>query len=246
MNFITNIRMSSATLHSASEHTGYIKRILDKKATKEGYAEYIYNLAAMYKAIEDGLDKHSNNETIKDFVTKELYRSALIEKDVKHLLGENANSLKLLPSTVASITRIKEISNSQPELVVAYAYTRFLADLFGGRLFYDLLSNEYKIADEGLNYYNFKELGDMREYTMNYAAKLDSINLHDNLKQEFINEVNNAYIYNLAISNELEIKLHPVKRDEKHGHGTGTGHEHANPHGHGHPHSNGHPHGHNH
>ena len=84
----------------------------------------------------------------------------------------------------------------------------------------------------------------MREYTMNYAAKLDSINLHDNLKQEFINEVNNAYIYNLAISNELEIKLHPVKRDEKHGHG--TGHEHATPHGHGHPHSNGHPHGHNH
>ena len=236
MDFITNIRMSSANLHSASEHTGYIKRILDKNATKEGYAEYIYNLSAMYKAIEDVLDKHSNNEVIKDFVTKELYRSALIEKDVKHLLGENVNSLKLLPSTIAAIARIKEVSNSQPELVVAYAYTRFLADLFGGRLFYDLLKNEYKIDDEGLNYYDFKELGDMRAYAMNYAGKLDSIKLDDNLKEEFINEVNNAYIYNLAISNELEIKIHPIKRGEKHGHSTGTGHEHANPHSYGHPH----------
>ena len=57
MEFMTNIRKASSALHSASEHTGYIKRILDKKATKEGYAEYIYNLAAMYKAIEeDGVE----------------------------------------------------------------------------------------------------------------------------------------------------------------------------------------------
>jgi len=42
---------------------------------------------------------------------------------------------------------------------------------------------------------------------MNYASKLGSINLDDSLKQEFINEVNNAYIYNLAISNELDAKL---------------------------------------
>ena len=230
MEFMTNIRKASSALHSASEHTGYIKRILDKKATKEGYAEYIYNLAAMYEAIEDGLDKNSNNQIVKDFVTKELYRSSLIEKDIKYLLGENINSLNLLSSTVSSIARIKEISSSKPELVVAYAYTRFLADLFGGRLFYELLSNEYKIDNEGLNYYDFKDLGDIKAYTMNYASKLGSINIDDSLKQEFINEVNNAYIYNLAISNELEIKLHPIKRNDKNNHDNGHGH----PHGHNH------------
>ena len=34
MEFMTNIRKASSALHSASEHTGYIKRILDKKAKK--------------------------------------------------------------------------------------------------------------------------------------------------------------------------------------------------------------------
>ena len=70
----------------------------------------------------------------------------------------------------------------------------------------------------------------LKAYTMNYASKLGSINLDDSLKQEFINEVNNAYIYNLAISNELEIKLHPIKRNDKNNHDNGHGH----PHGHNH------------
>lgn len=208
MEFITNIRNASHTLHSASEHTGYIKRILAKNATKEGYGEYLYNLSAMYKAIEDALDKNSTHPVVKDFITKELYRHELIEKDIKYLLGNKVSSMNLLASTIASIARINEIANTKPELIVAYAYTRFLADLFGGRMFYELFSKEYKIENEGLNYYNFEGIDDMRGYAMRYGAKLSSMSLADNLKTEFINEVNNAYIYNLAISNELETKLH--------------------------------------
>ena len=116
--------------------------------------------------------------------------------------------MNLLASTIASIARINEIANTKPELIVAYAYTRFLADLFGGRMFYELFSKEYKIENEGLNYYSFEGIDDMRGYAMRYGAKLSSMSLADNLKTEFINEVNNAYIYNLAISNELETKLH--------------------------------------
>ena len=208
MEFITNIRNASHTLHSASEHTGYIKRILAKNATKEGYGEYLYNLSAMYKAIEDALDKNSNHPVVKDFITKELYRHELIEKDIKYLLGDKVSSMNLLASTIASIARINELANTKPELIVAYAYTRFLADLFGGRMFYELFSKEYKIENEGLNYYSFEGIDDMRGYAMRYGSKLSSMSLADNLKTEFINEVNNAYIYNLAISNELETKLH--------------------------------------
>ena len=208
MEFITNIRNASHTLHSASEHTGYIKRILAKNATKEGYGEYLYNLSAMYKAIEDALDKNSTHPVVKDFITKELYKHELLEKDIKYLLGDKVSSMNLLASTIASIARINELANTKPELIVAYAYTRFLADLFGGRMFYELFSKEYKIENEGLNYYSFEGIDDMRGYAMRYGAKLSSMSLADNLKTEFINEVNNAYIYNLAISNELETKLH--------------------------------------
>ena len=244
MEFITNIRQASHALHSASEHTGYIKRIMTKTATKEGYGEYLYNLSAMYKAIEDSLEKNSDNPIVKDFITKELYRYELIQKDIKHLLGDKASSMTLLASTVSCIARINELATTKPELIVAYAYTRFLADLFGGRLFYELFSKEYKIEDEGLNYYKFEGIDDMRGYAMGYGARLSGINISDDLKTEFINEVNNAYIYNLAISNELEIKLHPHvnanaqhPHQGNHPHGPHHGHPHA-----GHPGSGGHPH----
>jgi heme oxygenase len=115
--------------------------------------------------------------------------------------------MKLLASTEACVAKIEELSEKSPELVVAYAYTRFLADLFGGRTFLSLLSTSYNISAEGLNYYRFPEITDLRGYVMKYHKMLADINLTEEKKIDFINEVNNAYIYNLAISNELDAKL---------------------------------------
>ncbi len=207
MKFMMDIREKTSLLHSSAENTGYIKKLVDGTASVEGYAEYIYNLEKMYKAIEDALDKNENNTIVKPFVTRELYRSELMRKDLEFLLGDKLNSMKLLASTEACIAKIEELSQTKPELVVSYAYTRFLADLFGGRTFLSLLSTSYKISNEGLNYYQFPEINDLRGYVMKYHNMLAEINLSDEMKVDFINEVNNAYIYNLAISNELEAKL---------------------------------------
>ena len=116
--------------------------------------------------------------------------------------------MTLLPSTEAFVERVKEIDKTNPELIIAYAYTRFIADLFGGRTFIALLSVNYKVPKEGLNYYNCDQIKDIRSYVMNYASKINSINLTEELENKLINEVSNAYIYNLAISCELEAKLY--------------------------------------
>lgn len=207
MKFMMDIKEKTSLLHSAAENTGYIKKLMDGTASVEGYAEYIFNLERMYRAIEVALDKNENNEIVKPFVTKELYRSELMRKDLEFLLGDKLDSMKLLASTEACVAKIEELSEKSPELVVAYAYTRFLADLFGGRTFLSLLSSSYNISAEGLNYYQFPEINDLRGYVMKYHKMLADINLTEEKKIDFINEVNNAYIYNLAISNELDAKL---------------------------------------
>ena len=207
MKFMMDIKEKTSLLHSAAENTGYIKKLMDGTASVEGYAEYIFNLERMYRAIEVALDKNENNDIVKPFVTKELYRSELMRKDLEFLLGDKLDSMKLLASTEACVAKIEELSEKSPELVVAYAYTRFLADLFGGRTFLSLLSTSYNISAEGLNYYRFPEITDLRGYVMKYHKMLADINLTEEKKIDFINEVNNAYIYNLAISNELDAKL---------------------------------------
>lgn len=208
MDLITKIRKNTGLLHSATEKSGILKRIVDGNASIDSYAEYLVNLSAMYKAIEETIENNKNNEVIKEFVTPELYKHKLIEKDLEYFLGENSGKHELLASTVAFVEKVKEIGNTNPELIVAYAYTRFIADLFGGRTFVSLLGVNYKVPQEGLNYYNCDGIKDIRAYVMEYAEKINSIKLSSELEEKLIVEVSNAYIYNLAISQELEVKLY--------------------------------------
>ena len=55
-NLMMEIRDRSNVLHKATENTGFTKRLLNKNATIESYAEYIYNLYYVYQAIENNLE----------------------------------------------------------------------------------------------------------------------------------------------------------------------------------------------
>ena len=44
----------------------------------------------------------------------------------------------------------------------------------------------------------------MKGLVMNYHNKLNNIELNEEMKERFINEVANSYVYNIAISNELD------------------------------------------
>ena len=205
--FMMDIKNNSNDLHAVAEKTGFLKRLLEGKASTESYAEYLYNLYEVYKAIEVNLEKCKDNQVVKDFVLPEIYRAEAILKDLKFLLGENLNTIKPLASTRAYVARINEIGETAPELLVAHAYTRYLADLFGGRTIYGMVKDLYKIDEEGLNYYKYETLSDgpeMKGFIMNYHNKLNNIELNEEMKERFINEVANSYVYNIAISNELD------------------------------------------
>lgn len=207
MDYMMQIRQKTHLLHEASEKTGYIQKIIAGTGTKEGYGEYLFNLHAMYVAIEKGLDQQASHDVIKDFVTPELYRSQQIRQDATYILGDQFNSMELLASTKACVRRIEEITKTNPILIIGYAYTRFLADLFGGRTFPAILGQSYHIPAEGLNYYQYDNLGDIKSYVMTYHGKLGGVQLDTTQQTELLDEISNAYIYNLAISNELDMKL---------------------------------------
>lgn len=199
------IKNNSDNLHKATEMMGFTKRLMDKKANKESYAEYLYNLKFVYESLEYNLSKHKDLPEIVAFYTPELFKTELISKDVEALY-EGKEKPELLASTVAFISHLNLSSKRNPKLVIAHAYTRFLADLFGGRLFFDLLKDYYKLSEGELNYYKIDKIDDIKAYVMGYHRKIIGLNLEGDLKDEFINEISKSYIYNIAISNELDVK----------------------------------------
>lgn len=206
-NFSNELKTRTKNMHKASESTGFIKRLQSGQADKKSYAEYILNLLPVYEAIESSLDSLKNNERIAPLVTQELYKAELIKKDIEFILGDEAKNIELLESTKAYVKRIEEMKVNNPIGVVAHAYTRFLADLFGGRTFAEMMKNDYKIEEAGLNYYSMDGIGEIMPYVMGYHKKLANLNLNEEEVENFIIEVGNSYVYNTGISTELEVKL---------------------------------------
>lgn len=253
-NFAMTMRTSNKNLHTVAETTGFNARLVAGNATRESYAEFLFNTKAGYDAIERNLDKYSDVEGLKPFVTKDLYRSELIEKDLRVLLGDKYDEMSLLPSAKAYAARIDELGEKNPMLIVAHAYTRFLADLFGGRTIHQIVRDNYKIEAEALNYFSFPEITDPQARAMEYIGNLSRMELSEDVQELFLNEIANAYLYNIGISTELEAKLYVEDPHAGHGHGKmPAGHPEVKPgmkmpaghppvHGHGgHPHG-GHPH----
>lgn len=204
MNFLKVIQQSTKKLHDMAENTGFIKRLVDGNATIESYGEYIYNLYFVYKAIEENLEKHKNDIVLKEFITPEVFRAESLLKDSKFLLGYELDSVEICDSTRVFVDRLEEISQINPKLLVAHAYTRYLADLFGGRTIFKIIKDNYDIHNDGLNYYMFDEIPDLKAFVMDYHKKLDLIDLNDDEKVKFLNEISLSYVFNISISNELE------------------------------------------
>ncbi|MRZ79563.1 biliverdin-producing heme oxygenase [Paeniclostridium sordellii] len=204
MNFLKVIQQSTKKLHDMAENTGFIKRLVDGNATVESYGEYIYNLYFVYKSIEENLEKHKNDIVLKEFITPEVFRAESLLKDSKFLLGYELDSVEICDSTRVFVDRLEEISQINPKLLVAHAYTRYLADLFGGRTIFKIIKDNYDIHNDGLNYYMFDEIPDLKAFVMDYHKKLDLIDLNDDEKVKFLNEISLSYVFNISISNELE------------------------------------------
>lgn len=204
MNFLKAIQNNTKRLHSMAENTGFIKRLISGNATTQTYGEYIYNLYFVYKAIEENLEKHTDNEVLKEFITPEVFRAESLLKDSKFLLGDDLESIEMCDSTKVFVNRLNEISKTDPNLLVAHAYTRYLADLFGGRTIFNIVKEKYNIEDDGLNYYMFDEISDLKTFVMYYHQKLNLIDLTDDEKEKFLNEVSLSYVFNISISNELD------------------------------------------
>ena len=100
--FMMDIKNNSNDLHAVAEKTGFLKRLLEGKASTESYAEYLYNLYEVYNAIEVNLEKCKDNKVVKDFVLPEIYRAEAILKDLKFLQKGEENYLGIACSIILS------------------------------------------------------------------------------------------------------------------------------------------------
>jgi heme oxygenase len=133
-------------LHHEAETTKFAKTLLSGNITKEQYANYLYQMLAIYDPLEFFCTRQGIFNRLPGLArNKEIYKDFLeIEDPEYHYV--------LLPSTLEYHIYLLNLGNDKKRsrLIKAHMYVRHMGDLFGGQVI------KKQVPFTSHNFYNFE------------------------------------------------------------------------------------------
>lgn len=196
MLFAEQLKSETLGIHRAVEEHSFVKALLTGELKPEEYFSHLVDLQYIYEALEAALRISLEKEPrLESIYYKNLERSDELKKD---LSAPEFMGLLSLPSKEAILYRkhLEEISRTEPLLLIAHAYTRYLGDLSGGAI---LKNHIVKRWPNAVNFYNFDAL--LKEHSLNskmelknlYKAKMNSIDMTPRELNSLIKEGYSAF-----------------------------------------------------
>jgi heme oxygenase len=202
------IREGTKKSHTMAENTGFITCFLKGVVEKKSYVKLLSDLYHVYSAMEEEFDRHKEHPILSKIYFPELFRKESIEKDLEYYFGsEWKQSVTQTDSCKEYVSKIKEVSDVFPELLIAHHYTRYIGDLSGGQVLKKIAQTALKVDDSGMNFYIFKDIPDEKEFKDNYRKTLDSLPFTEETINSIITEANNAFKLNMKVFKEVEGNL---------------------------------------
>lgn len=208
-NLATKLREGTKKSHTMAENVGFVKCFLKGVVEKESYRKLVANLYFVYSAIEEEMERHKDHPILSHVYFPELNRKASLEKDLHYYYGNNWRD-QIAPSSAAQayVARIHEVANTQPELLIAQSYTRYLGDLSGGQILKGIAQRGMNLSEgQGTAFYEFADIPDEKAFKTQYRQALDELPLDDATADQIVDEANAAFGRNMAMFNELEGNL---------------------------------------
>nr|QUE28555.1 PbsA [Porphyrostromium boryanum] len=203
------LREGTTKAHSMAENVTFVKSFLSGVVDKNSYKKLVANLYFVYCAMEEEMLKNKNHVAIKPIYFPELNRKESLEEDLEFYYGQNwKEEVEQSPATQIYVDRIHQIGKTQPELLIAHAYTRYLGDLSGGQILKKIAQSAMQLStSEGVAFYSFKDIKDEKAFKQQYRSAIDSIPLSQNIQEDIISEANISFNLNMKIFQELNSSL---------------------------------------
>ena len=208
-NLAEQLRQGTTKSHSMAENVSFVKSFLGGVVDKNSYRTLVANLYFVYSAIEQEMLNNKSNSSIALIYFPELHRKQSLEKDLEYYYGLEWRQC-VQPSVVTQmyVERIHDIGKSQPELLVAHAYTRYMGDLSGGQILRNIAKNAMKLSeDEGTEFYIFRKIENEKEFKNMYRDALDLIPITNHQMDLIISEANVAFNLNMKMFQELNSNI---------------------------------------
>lgn len=207
-NLATKLREGTKKAHTMAENVGFVKCFLKGVVEKNSYRKLVANLYFVYTAIEEEMEKHRAHPILSKIYFKELNRKKSLEQDLSYYYGPNWRD-EVAPSAAAQayVKRIREVSETEPELLIAQSYTRYLGDLSGGQILKGIAVRAMNLTDGGTAFYEFKDITDEKAFKNTYRQALNELPIDDAQADRIVEEANAAFGMNMNMFKELEGNL---------------------------------------
>mmetsp|Transcript_140874 Transcript_140874/g.357907 ORF Transcript_140874/g.357907 Transcript_140874/m.357907 type:complete len:404 (-) Transcript_140874:180-1391(-) len=205
------LKQGTKEAHKAAETVHFVREFIKGKVPREVYAQMVVNLFYVYEALEDALDKCAEHPLVDPLhFPDELCRADALSRDAEFFNGPDWRE-KTHPSEVTKeyVSRLQQIAEEAPELIVPHAYTRYLGDLSGGQVLKRAAIRGMKLPDDGsgVQFYTFRRIADGKAFKNMYRARLDAINADTKMADRMVVEANSAFDLNTRMFQELDVLM---------------------------------------
>ena len=200
------LRVGTQQAHTDSENLGFMKCFVKGVVDRDCFIQLLRNFYFVYSELETAIEKHKQHPVISLIYFPELNRQSSLEQDMLFYYGSQWHK-RITPSPAAQayITRINQISEHEPALLLAHSYTRYLGDLSGGQMLQKIAQSALKLSGhEGTSFYNFQQIPDKQAFKEKYRQALDKLSIDDKTTDKIVAEANHAFKLNMQILKELE------------------------------------------
>lgn len=199
MGIAQRLHDETKALHTAAERSGVMQELLRGTISPASYAALLVSLRAIYAALERGLRDHAADPLFAGLDTSAFARTAALEADLSTLAG--SPDAWPAPHAVAAAyaAHLDARSRSQPVLLLAHAWLRYLGDLNGGQIVARLIRSHAALASLPTGFYDFPGLADPRGAAAQWRAALDAAPLAPEACDALVAEAQDGFRRHIAL-----------------------------------------------
>ena len=208
-NLSAELREGTKKAHTMAENMGFVRCFLRGVVEKQSYRKLVANFYFIYGAMEEELERYKDHPVVSTVYFPELHRKASLETDLAYYYGPTwRDQIGLTSGGQAYVDRLRQVANTQPELLVSHSYTRYIGDLSGGQILKGIAQRAMNLSDgQGTAFYEFPEIPDEKGFKARYRQSVDQAPLDDGMIVQIVQEANDAFGLNMVMFKELEGNL---------------------------------------
>ncbi len=205
----TRLREGTQKSHTAAENTAYMKCFLKGIVEREPFRKLLANLYWVYSVMEEAMRQHQDDPVVGPMYFPELNRTANLEKDLAFYYGENWRE-QIIPLNAGQIyvNRLQQLADTDPALLIAHAYTRYMGDLSGGQSLKKIIRSALDLPEnQGTSLHEFEAIPTVearRAFKEKYRDALNSLPVDEATIERIVEEANYAFHLNRDVMHELE------------------------------------------